>query len=368
MQHQVLYEAPDEYCAWPSLARAGNGDLLVAFTITEQHIAPNGAFALVRSSDNGRTWSRPEIIRDTPLDDRPLGLTPLADGRVIAHFRTKAASAIRAEVNELSAWIEPAMSARWMAYLDGLDERLVKGLDGSWMIVLDADGKTWQPPQPGPDLCHGGIQLPDGSLLAASFLSGGGREIKLMKTTAIGKPWRPVGVVSLPIAEYGRIRFSEPSLLSLPSGRLIMMLRADPVPYDETSPRFVLWETWSDDAGANWITPFPTPLWGYPPHLTRLADGRVLCTYGYRREPFGQRACLSDDGVAWDPAREIILRNDAPNGDLGYPASLEIEPGRILSIYYQVNRATVSPYPSCYSAPSGEKPGIIATLWKAPTS
>ena len=68
-------------------------------------------------------------------------------------------------------------------------------------------------------------------------------------------------------------------------------------------------------------------------------------------EPFGERACLSrDGGVTWDIENEIVLRDDAPNGDLGYPATVEIEPGELLTIYYQVEN-------------EGEKTCMMATRW-----
>jgi len=40
------------------------------------------------------------------------------------------------------------------------------------------------------------------------------------------------------------------------------MIRAVAPRYDDTSPRCVLWETFSDDGGATWVQPFRTPLWG----------------------------------------------------------------------------------------------------------
>jgi hypothetical protein len=74
---------------------------------------------------------------------------------------------------------------------------------------------------------------------------------------------------------------------------------------------------------------------GHPPHLLQLHDGRVLCSYGYRHQPFGIRACLSnDEGKTWDIEHEIIVRNDGRNPDLGYPSSVEIKPGMILTVYY----------------------------------
>jgi hypothetical protein len=128
----------------------------------------------------------------------------------------------------------------------------------------------------------------------------------------------------------------------------------------------VLWESYSDDSGVTWAEPWPTALWGFPPHLTLLNDGRVLCSYGYRRPPYGERACLSEDGITWDLSDEVVLRDDAPNDDLGYPASIEVEPGQVLTVYYQVNKRQV-PKSLEYSRPRGEKPALLGTFWTVPS-
>jgi len=63
------------------------------------------------------------------------------------------------------------------------------------------------------------------------------------------------------------------------------------------------------------------------------------------------RARLSaDGGHTW--GEEIILRDDAPSGDLGYPASVEREDGTIVTVYYQQREA-------------GEKTCLMATRWRA---
>ena len=106
-------------------------------------------------------------------------------------------------------------------------------------------------------------------------------------------------------------------------------------------------ERWSDDGGRTWSHPLRTPIWGYPPHLLKLRDGRILCSYGYRRDPMGIRAVLSaDNGKTWDMDNVIILRDDggAPgqfrkegetgSGDLGYPISTQLSDGSILTAYY----------------------------------
>ena len=57
--------------------------------------------------------------------------------------------------------------------------------------------------------------------------------------------------------------------------------------------------------------------------------------YGIRRPPFGIRACLStDDGVTWDIEHELVIRDDMPNSNLGYPTAVELPSGRLFAAYY----------------------------------
>jgi len=160
-------------------------------------------------------------------------------------------------------------------------------------------------------------------------------------------------------------RYGEPHLAELGSGRILMMIRSTAVPYDDESPRNMLWQTYSDDGGETWAEMQPTFLWGFPPHLLVLSDGRVLCSYGHRRPPYGQRACLSEDGISWNVDHEIVLRDDAQNGDLGYPASIELAPGRILTVYYQPVPESPSPRMSPPD-PRRSKPDIQGTFWEPP--
>ena len=87
----------------------------------------------------------------------------------------------------------------------------------------------------------------------------------------------------------------------------------------------------SDDGGRTWSQPLRTEIWGYPPHLLRLRDGRVLCTYGHRRDPLGVQAVISaDGGRSWDVPHRAVLRDDGEtrrrgdreSRDLGYPVSV----------------------------------------------
>jgi len=91
----------------------------------------------------------------------------------------------------------------------------------------------------------------------------------------------------------------------------------------------------SDDDGRSWSVPQALGIAGYPPHLMELADGRILCTYGWRKPPFSIRAALSKDwGVTWDVDGEICIRGGLPNANLGYPTTLASADGSLATIYY----------------------------------
>ena len=125
-----------------------------------------------------------------------------------------------------------------------------------------------------------------------------------------------------------RIGFGEPPLLRLTSGKLLTLMRTR---VDDG----VLYQAHSYDDGWVWQGVKRTPIWGFPCHLLELRSGTVVCVYGYRREPFGVRATLShDQGETWDVGREVVLRDDGLHRDLGYPVSVQLDDGRILTTYY----------------------------------
>ena len=143
----------------------------------------------------------------------------------------------------------------------------------------------------------------------------------------------------------------ESAFLEISPGRLLALTRDERVPPHSGH----LLEMWSDDAGLTWSHPVASQIWtpNSPPHLLKLRDGRVLCSYGLRRQPMGIRAVLSyDAGQSWDTDNTYVLRDDggylsnaprrpqsrrglhSPEGDLGYARSTELSDGSILTVYY----------------------------------
>jgi hypothetical protein len=85
-----------------------------------------------------------------------------------------------------------------------------------------------------------------------------------------------------------------------------------------------------------------TGLWGYPADVIQLEDGRVLAVYGYRRAPWGVRACVSEDGRRWDPRDEFTVREGgaAPPSfreywHIGYPTVAQCADGTVVVAYHQ---------------------------------
>jgi len=137
-----------------------------------------------------------------------------------------------------------------------------------------------------------------------------------------GQTWSaPIVIVDDPEGVFG-----EPDIAEVAPGELYCVLRC--------GKRVYLHGCRSLDGGRSWSPPEKTALDGHPGHLLVLRDGRLLCTYGRRKPPFGIRACISaDGGRTWDVGNEVVVRDDMPNGDLGYPTSLEYDPGRLFVCY-----------------------------------
>jgi Neuraminidase (sialidase) len=133
-------------------------------------------------------------------------------------------------------------------------------------------------------------------------------------------------------------RFNETVLADLRDGRLVAALRS------EGSESYVA-ISFSPDKGGTWTEPRRvTEADEHPADLLVLADGRLLLTYGERNRPYGVRALVSaDEGVTWERDKGFILAWDARNRDCGYPSSVQLEDGRIVTVYYQVDDQEKAP-------------------------
>ena len=145
-----------------------------------------------------------------------------------------------------------------------------------------------------------------------------------------------------------------PASLRLSKSRILCAIRCRGARKD-SSPA----ESWidlyaSDDNGKTWAylnRPVPrTGKGGNPPALTRLRDGRLCLTYGYRDAPFNICARLSrDSGQTWP--EEILLRGSAGNHDIGYTRTVQRSDGKMVTVCYFNDHPDAERY-------------IAATIWE----
>ncbi len=357
----ILYRDPRFYAAFPAVTVTGGGAPLVVFRRardqrwllpdTEQdpdllsvdHVdARSELAALVLDAALAPAAPARGLPVDAMAGDQDASLLRLSDGRILlAGFQWY----------PLAARLAP-VAREWRSGLTGSaeDTGCLFQFWGGYTRLSADDGASWTDHAPLPvldghrDLVpgrrphHGGAvrgrpaQTADGAVLLACY-AGNPEGRRLPQSHLIlGDPAAPGGlghrgVIAANDDPHNRA-FLEPSLHLAPSGRLTAFHRTAGL--DDHLATAV-----STDLGASWSPPKVEEVVGHPFDPLPLADGRIFLAYGHRHEPFGIRARV------YDPAREspgdgqeIILRADGLGPDLGYPWSVEVAPGRVLTVYY----------------------------------
>lgn len=328
------------YVAWPGITQAKNGDIIVVFSGDRDfHVCPWGKVQMIRSTDLGKTWSEPVTIANTPLDDRDAGIMTTSNGTVIVNW-----------FNSMHFSENKYYSKYYKRHAEKITVDVREKWLGYWIIRSEDHGSTWGDP----------IRISCSSPSNACQLSNGNLffvgleyrkdpfEVIMIKSADEGRSWNIV--TDAPFAQSFAAIFREPHAVEVRAGGILAVFRQHGKPGDRSDD--FIFQSFSEDYGKTWSRPKATPMLGYPPHLQKLENGWILCSYGRRIEPCGQRACLSmDGGKTWKIDDEIILRDDAPNEDLGYPASIQLNDGSLLTVYYQVDK-------------EGEKPSLMTTHWR----
>jgi BNR repeat protein len=350
--HAILHKEPHAYSAHPQIAVAANGDWLVVFNkgprrpfILHPPEEPLFRNVIMRSRDRGARWTTPEVAPNYDWHGTECAsLTTLRDCRMMLNqwrFRWYPLGlARRRRTTErlvfperlLSGWAQsPEHDAAEYRTLP--PERMApwaRGGGETFVHFSDDDGESWTgsiridtAPYDGGYGMRGACELANGDLLLPLSDIPNWRVVFVVRSRDGGRSWeRPVEAARRDGSE-----FEEPSLIQLPSGRLLMLLRDNGTRH--------LHQCTSDDDGRNWSPPLRLPIEGYPPHLLLLPDGRVLCTYGWRQPDYGIRTVLSaDGGESWDVERTIRIRGGLPNKDLGYPCTILDSDGSLFTVYY----------------------------------
>ncbi|MCU0500560.1 MAG: glycoside hydrolase [Anaerolineae bacterium] len=347
-QHGIICRLADDprgYFGWPSVTRTEDGALLVVSSgLRSEHVCPWGKTVLNASRDDGRTWTIPQVINDSPIDDRDAGILSLGDGKLLASWFTSDTRKWAVD-GRRRGWLNEENDAAWQATLATWTDELVDHHLGSWVMLSGDAGANWEPPIRVPVTApHGPVLLQSGDLIyfgkeyITDWSQRGKGAIMAARSSDGGRTWTAQGAVPL-YAGSVEANYHEPHAVELPSGKLLGVIRVQSFGPDADVTKlglvdFSMAQTESTDGGHTWTSAQPMGFHGSPPHLLRHSSGALVLTYGYRLAPFGQRVALSwDDGANWD--HDWIIRDDGPDGDLGYPATVELSDGSLFTVYYQ---------------------------------
>jgi len=334
----VIYEDANFHSAFPSVVKTDDGELLVAFRRAPDrrvfgepgntHIDPNSYFVGVRSKD-GQNWSAPEVLFAHPFGGiQDPCMLKLSDGSILCE-------------GYLWTHVRPAG-------LEKIEKPyvMVTGavFGGGFFISSKDGGRTWEGPSK-PDsvpseinysplggkipaynrgaLCEGRNGDIYWAVASSSAKDLGLTDVHLMVSHDKGRNWEYRSV----IASDSKVSFNETSLYETPNGDIVAFLRTAGMDDQACIAR-------SSDGGAtfSWQS---MGFQGHPCHALKLADGRVLLTYGYRHTPFGVRCrILNEECTDFADSQEYVLRDDANDGDVGYTWSVQLDASRVLVVYY----------------------------------
>jgi len=345
-RHTVVYRNEREFAAWAfycGLWQTADGSIVAGFkrvpsdygkpdAVDHTNLTRNmGEIVVIRSHDGGRSWNKDSIVpvfdmrireetqfpggkADDWSDLPPLDFadrdTLLMGGGIPALFGNPADGWMRASTDGGRTWRPHRLLEK--------DDFPSVSLPGSSMYSLRADGTMLF----GVQVNAPGAQGPRPVVYACA----NGRDFHYLGSIIGFEPKNPYYPGGTPFAAAPHFY---PRPVVLKDGRVIASLRY------QRDARTNIWTEIHEslDGGRTWRWLSRVNDWGAPGDLVPMADGRVVCVYGFRNAPSGIRYRVSGDGgLTW--GREMILRDDGGSWDVGYPRVIEIAPGRLLATYY----------------------------------
>ena len=308
------YVAVDNVCAWPNLTLLSNGEIAAAIYDKPSHGFGCGNVALWVSDDGGRLWKHRSNASDH------------ADEPDVVRMNCAVGLNSRGEIVALvSGWSK----GRALPHLDV--QVCISGDEGrTW-------GRShWDAPEAKGDVPFGNVVAePDGTLTAALY-GGGARQERVAfvyRSKDHGRTWGdPTHVTT---------NCGEPALLRCLSGSWLAAVNSKKhSPYEDSAHGLAYGDVLvtlfhSADEGRTWREGHPLTLPGQKPgNLIELRDGRVVFTYGSRIIGLSG-VCVrisEDEGRTWSVARPLVT---APGPmDCGYPSTVELGDGTLVTAYY----------------------------------
>jgi len=304
------------------------------FRVGAAHAGIRGTLAVSCSEDGGKTWSDPIEIAPRWLDNRNPAFGVSASGELIAAY-WKAG---------LHSYVLEKGRPVHMFNREQDNREHMKRTPATFVVRSSDGGRTWSPPQELPSkhlllISPFGriVQAPNSELLMSACgilrepLDGVEDACVLFRSRDGGRTWGDETLVTM--------MYNETSYAFLPDGRLLAAARSQGGSVQAHVSVFH-----SEDGGRTWSTPVQVTRNGeHPADLTTLDSGAVLLTFGRRVKPMGCGALLSrDGGRSWDINREVLLAGDGMNFDLGYPSTVQLADGAIVTLIYFASGSAMS--------------------------
>ncbi len=295
--------AVDNVCAWPNLTVLRDGTIIASIFGQPSHGTTAGDMECWASEDGGATWTKRGVpaVREHENSNRIHVAAGLANNGDLLAITT--------------GWTGRDLSGK----KTGRPFR--ERIESTWISRSTDGGKTWSVDKSSfPTLPAGEIVVPfgdilpghDGCLRVAMYHR---QRTYVFRSCDDGRTWGEP--VTLDEANHT----DETALLHLGDGKWLAAARSNGM---------YLYR--SDDDAKTWNHRKKlTDAQQHPGHLTRLSDNRLLVTYGNRTSPGGVDVRFSsDEGLTWsDPLRVV-----ACEGDRGYPSSVQLPDGQVLTAYY----------------------------------
>ncbi len=337
--------------AWGTITTLADGSLGLVYQKArpiKECKGVNVAMEWIRSTDGGKSWSRPVLVSQrrgpggklylkrpeggyVALQDRNQALGQLPSGRIVVSFcrlnysyRKTGEQVVHAETDfgfenqgTFYCWSDD-LGKTW-SEVQALQPGLVGGGKGGaiaphWRIVSLANGAAmmslygaYNPQYQGP------VKVPEGTKKLSA----------VVRSTDNGQTWGDPSVI---LADPDK-QFYEETALCVVGDKLLAHVRKPGGNVDQ----YV-----STDDGRTWQGPTPLTEGGQQPGgAFLLKSGKLMATWGNRRPPMGAAAMLSnDEGKSWDYAHRVSLAWDAPNENCGYANGTQAGDGSIVVVYY----------------------------------
>lgn len=311
----AVVEPSPQQIRFPDVVRAGDGSLLATYHAAPGHLGMRGHVRLARSGDDGVRWTAPWSPLERPDDARDPKLAALSDGAL------------------LLTWFELRWSGEGTAH-----ERL-----GAYVARSSDHGATWSDPvQIGSRLTERGgwaalhapaVELPNGDLvqpLYGQYTDDAPDWIAtLARSRDGGQTFQADDEVVL--ADTPGHKYAEPNLSVLPGGALAALVRVN-------SPGHTAHLVRSRDGGRTWSAPEDTAIPARSHHQLVTSADELLLTYGDETRP-GRPTCamlIADPAGDW--GGHVTEIYDSGDADQANPTTVELSPGRFLSLGYDIPR------------------------------